>query len=93
MSAITACSGPLGGSLLLFPNIAERPASTGGRFPASFRAPIPASFLKTCRHGSLTRRLDGTVAVDNPGTTTITGATTVHLRVTVANLGCLRGIA
>jgi hypothetical protein len=86
----TACSGPLGGSLRLFPNIADRPSSNGGRIPASFRAPIPASFLKSCRHGSMTRRLDGTIAVhDNE----VTGATTVHLRVTVANLGCLRGIA
>jgi hypothetical protein len=89
----TACSGPLGGPLLLFPNIAERPSSNGGRVPASFRAPIPASFLKSCQHGSMTRRLDGTAAANTPGTTAITGATTVHLRVTVANLGCLRGIA
>jgi hypothetical protein len=86
----TACSGPLGGAVALFPRIADRPSSNGGRVPASFRAPIPASFLKSCRHGSMTRRLDGTITIhDNE----VTGATTVHLRVTVANQGCLRGIA
>jgi hypothetical protein len=38
----------------------------------------------------MTRRLDGTITMhDNE----VTGATTVHLRVTVTNLGCLRGIA
>ena len=86
----SSCAGPLGGSLLLFPGIAERPSSTRGAIPASFRAPIPASFLKSCRHGSMTRRLDGTVAVHD---SEVTGATTVHLRVTVTNLGCLPGIA
>jgi len=78
----SACPGPLGGSLL-FPNIVARP---------NFRAPIPASFLKSCRHGSMTRRLDGTVPNNDPANG-ITGASTVHLRVTVTNLGCLRGIA
>jgi hypothetical protein len=77
----SACPGPLGGSLL-FPEVPARP---------SFRAPIPASFLKSCRHGTMTRPLDGTVPNNDPANG-ITGATTVHLRVTVTQLGCLRGI-
>ena len=86
-NAVTQPRGPFdacGGPVLLFPNLASRP---------SFRAPIPRSFLTSCRHGSMTRSLDGTIPQSVSGTTASTGATTVHLRVTVTDLGCLRGLA
>jgi hypothetical protein len=87
-----ACAGPsriLGSSLLAFPEVLSR--YNNGR--SAFRAPIPASFLESCRHGRMTRRLDGTVPDHVTGSQELTGATTIHLSVTVKNLGCLRGIA
>jgi hypothetical protein len=85
----SACAGPLGAGVPLFPEVPSR--SNNGR--TTFRARIPASFLKSCRHRRMTRRLKGTVPVHVPGSPEVTGATTVRFRVTVRNLGCLRGIA
>ena len=53
--------------------------------------PFPHSFMVSCRHGKLTRRLTKSDSFSQPGTSATSGDTTVHLSLTVSRLGPLRG--